>query len=106
MQLNVRAYALAAAAWMAILGSLCSLLVAIAPVGFMQTVGYLTHINLVPLTRTITWASYFAGIVAWTLATGLVAGLFAWTYNTLLRTPSARLGVSMIREEEVERARR
>lgn len=107
MPLNVRACVLAAGAVMAILYSLCALWVAISPAGFMGTLGYLTHIDLMPLARTITWPSFLAGLASWTLATGASFGLFAWTYNVLTRAPSPPAStISMMREKEIEKVQR
>jgi hypothetical protein len=61
--------------------TICSLFVAVAPAATTEFIGYLLHINLAGVTRTLTWASYFAGVLGLGIWTGLWAAVAAMIYN-------------------------
>ena len=81
MQLNVGAFGLAVGIVVAAGFSICSFFVAIAPEATAELIGYLLHINLAGLSRSISWASYFAAVVAIAVWTGLWAAAAAKIYN-------------------------
>lgn len=88
MRLDTRAFALAAGAAAAILFTLCALAVAIAPDPTTAFFGYLVHMDLSGLARTLTFGSFVGGLLAWTIGTALTFGLAATIYNRLIRPAS------------------
>jgi hypothetical protein len=81
MKLNASAFGLALAIVVAASFTVCSVFFAIAPEATAELIGYLLHINLAGLSRSINWASYFAGVVAIAVWTGLWATAAATIYN-------------------------
>lgn len=77
MKLDARSLSLASAAVMAIAYALCAAAVAWSPGRFMATVGYLTHVDLSSLARPVSWAAFFAGIVAWSAFAAIYGGATA-----------------------------
>jgi hypothetical protein len=43
--------------------AICALMVALRPEGTSRSFGYVLHIDLSSLTRSITWPSFFVGLV-------------------------------------------
>ena len=89
MRLDTRAFALAAGGAAAILFTVCALAVAIAPAPTTALFGYLVHVDLSGLPRTLTFGSFVVGLLAWTVGTPLTFGLAATIYNRLIRPASA-----------------
>ena len=93
MRLDTRAFAFAAGITAAVLFTLCALAVAIAPGATTGFFGYLVHLDLSALPRTLTFGSFVGGLICWTLGAGLTFGLAAAIYNRLigagLRTQAA-----------------
>ena len=56
-----------------------------APRETTKVAGYLIHMDLSGFSRTLTWGSFFGGLVGWTLITGVVFGVMAMLYNRLAR---------------------
>ena len=83
MKLNVRAVFLATGLVSAISYLVCAALVALRPEGTSRLFGYVLHIDLSSLTRSITWPSFFVGLVAFTVVVGVHAAAAAWFYNRL-----------------------
>lgn len=81
MKLNVWAFGIAVGTAIAAAFTICAFLVAVAPEATAAFIGYLLHINLFGLTRPITWASYFAGVIAVGIWTALWAAATAKIYN-------------------------
>lgn len=81
MQLNVRAFGLAVGIVVAAAFTICSFFVAVAPEATAEFIGYMLHVNLVGLTRAISWTSYFAGVVGIGIWTALWAAAIAKIYN-------------------------
>ena len=81
MRLDSRAFGLAAATVAASLFALCALAVAIAPTWTTALASSLIHLDLSGLARTLTWGSFFSGLVCWTLLTGLVFAAVGGLYN-------------------------
>lgn len=106
-RLDERALALAAGAVTAVVFSLCALWIAISPHGFMATIGYLLHIDLAPLARAVTLASYLAGVVCVSLFVAVVVGATGAIYNRLARAGLRRSGtdtpVTITRDAGMER---
>jgi hypothetical protein len=86
MRLNARS---AAGATAAVLFAVCSLAVAVAPGATTAFFGYLVHMDLSGLPRTLTFGSFIGGLVAWTLGAALTFGLAAAIYNRLVGVASA-----------------
>ena len=84
MKLNVCGFSIAIGTVIAAAFSVCAFFVAIAPEATAAFIGYLLHINLSGLTRPLTWPSYFAGVVAIGVWTGLWAAIAAKVYNSLI----------------------
>ena len=63
---------------------ICSLLIVIAPNGVMQLTGYMLHSDLGNLGWTMSWAGFFAGLVAWSVLAGVLAWAAAAIYNRLI----------------------
>ena len=81
MKLKVSAFGLAVAIVVTASFTVCSFFVAVAPEATAEWIGYLLHINLTGLSRSISWASYLAGVVALAVWTGLWAAAAAKIYN-------------------------
>lgn len=81
MKLNVWAFGSAVGIAVAVGFTICAFFVAVAPDATAAFIGYLLHINLAGLSRPITWASYFAGVLAVGLWTALWAAAAAKIYN-------------------------
>ena len=88
MRLDLRAFAVAAGIVAAALFTLCALAVAIAPTWTTNVAGTLIHLDLTGVARTITWGTFFAGLVTWSLGTAIVFGALAGLYNRLLGAPA------------------
>lgn len=83
MKLDTRAFAIAAAIISAALFLICGFFVAVAPEATTNFAGHLIHADLSSFTRSLTWGTFFGGLVCWTLGTGLVAAALAGLYNRL-----------------------
>lgn len=81
MKLNVSAFGFAVGIVMAAAFTICAFFVAVAPDATAAAIGYLLHINLSGLTRSITWLSYVAGVLAIGLWAALWAAVAAAIYN-------------------------
>lgn len=85
MTLNPKAFGLAAALTAAVAFTACALFVALAPGIATAVFSDVTHLNLEGLSRTLTWATYFEGVVFWAVWTGLVFGFAGLVYNRVSR---------------------
>lgn len=88
MRIDSKAFGIAAGTVAGALFTLCALTVAIAPGATTAFFGYLLHLDLSGLARPLTWSSYAAGLVCWTLGTALTFGIAAAIYNRLASAPS------------------
>ena len=86
MKLNVWEFGFAVGAVVAAAFTICAFFVAIAPQATTEFIGYLLHINLSGLSRSITWPSYIAGVLGVGIWTGLWAAAVAALYNYSIRT--------------------
>ena len=89
MRLNTRAFGMAAGTTAAVLFTVCSLAVAVAPDATTAFFGYLVHMDLSGLLRTLTFANFVGGLVMWTLGTAITFGLAGAIYNRLIGAESA-----------------
>jgi hypothetical protein len=81
--LNIRAFAWAAGLTAAALFVICAAAVAMAPEATTAFAGLLIHADLSEFSRTLTWGSFFGGLVGWTIGTALTFAFVAWLYNRL-----------------------
>jgi len=81
MKLTVWAFALAVGVVVAAAFTICAFFIAVVPEATAAFIGYLLHTDLSGLTRPITWASYFAGVLAIGMWTALWAAAAAKIYN-------------------------
>ena len=84
MRLDARAFAIAGGVTAALLFTICALAVAISPGSTTAMFGYLVHMDLSALPRTLTFGSFVGGLICWTLGTALTFGLVATIYNRLI----------------------
>lgn len=84
MRFDARAFGMAAGIVAAVLFTICALAVAVAPAPTSALAGYLTHMNLSGMTRTVTLGSFVGGLIIWTLGTAIVFGSAAAIYNRLV----------------------
>lgn len=90
MRLDARAFGTAAGIVAAVLFTICALAVAVAPEQTTALAGYLIHMDLSGMTRSMTFGRFLGGLVIWTLGTGVTFGAVAAIYNRLV----ARLGAT------------
>jgi hypothetical protein len=85
MRIDSRAFGLSAATLAAGLFVVCAAAVAIAPQATTAVAITLIHLDLSEMARTITWFSFFAGLLGWTTGTGLVFAAVGSLYNRYQR---------------------
>lgn len=81
MRIDPRALGLAAGTVAAGLFVVCAAAVAVAPDWTTALAGRLVHLDLSGLARTLSWSSFFSGLICWTLGTGLVFAALGALYN-------------------------
>lgn len=86
MKLDAKTLALAAALAAAISFTVCAALVWLAPGPAMSVTGAMVHANLAGVTWSLTPGNFVAGLLAWTIVSGLLGWLAAGLYNRLLRS--------------------
>lgn len=84
MEIKASAFGLAVGIVVAAGFTICAFFVAVAPEATAAVIGYLLHINLAGLSRSIGWASYFAGVLAVAIWTRLWVAAAAQMYNLLV----------------------
>lgn len=87
MRIDPRSFGFAAGLTAAVIFVLCAIAVAIAPGSTTAFAGFLLHIDLSGMSRSIGWGSFVGGLVAWSVGTGLTFGLTAWLYNRFIPQP-------------------
>jgi hypothetical protein len=83
LKVNVKALSFASGIVAAASFVVCALAVAIAPGLTARSFSYVFHIDLTSLSRTITWSSFFGGMLCFSVGTAILVGLTAWCYNRL-----------------------
>jgi hypothetical protein len=63
--------------------AVCAFFVAIAPGETSALFSYVMHVDLTGLARHITWASFFGGLLIFSLVMALHVGVAGWLYNVL-----------------------
>jgi hypothetical protein len=61
----------------------CALAVAIAPGLTSSFFSFVFHIDLTSLSRTITWSSFFGGMLCFSVGVAILVGLTASAFNRL-----------------------
>ena len=90
MRLDPRAFGLSAGLVAAALFILCALGVWLAPAATTAMFGILIHADLGGIARTLTPGSFVAGLICWTVGTGITFAAMAGLYNRLTRPPAPR----------------
>jgi hypothetical protein len=83
MRLNIKAFALAAGITAAAAFTVCALFVAVVPGLATSFFSDVTHLELTGMSRTLSWATYFEGLLFWSLGTAAVFGFAGWVYNAV-----------------------
>lgn len=83
IKLNTRSLSIATAIITGIVYSICVLFIALAPHATMDFFSYILHINLTSLARVVSWGSFIAGLLFWSLGPAIYAALVARLYNSL-----------------------
>jgi hypothetical protein len=85
MELDSRAFGMAAGAVAAVVFTLCALAVAIAPGSTTAALSYILHIDLTGLSRPLSWGSYFAGLISIGIGVGLAFAAAGALYDRFVR---------------------
>lgn len=83
MKLDIRAFAIAVGGVTAAAFTICAFFVAVAPESTRAFFSYLFHIDLTGMASTISWGSFFAGLLGTGLGMALLSGAVAALYNRL-----------------------
>ena len=84
MRLDTRALTISAVLTTAIAFTVCAVLAAVAPDSLSMFTAYTMHTETPAMMRTVSWGSYFVGLVCMSVAAGLLTALFATLYNGLV----------------------
>ena len=88
MKIDVRAATLSAAIGTAIVWTICSALVALAPSLSMGIMAPMVHGDPSGLAWSLTWGGFLIGLFGWSLTAALLAWLAAGSYNRMTRSGS------------------
>lgn len=83
LKLNIKALSFASGIVAAASFIVCALAVAASPGLTSRFFSFVFHIDLTSLSRTITWASFFGGMLLFSVGVAIHVGLTAWCYNRL-----------------------
>ena len=83
MKLNATTFALATTIAVAILWTVCSLIVVLVPGMSMNMSGYMMHADFTEMQWNMTFTGFLFGLVLWSLSAGLLAWIIALVYNKL-----------------------
>ena len=83
MKPNVKALSFASGIVAAASYIVCALAVVVAPGLTARFFSYVFHIDLTSLSRSITWGSFFGGLLCFSVGVVIHVGLTAWCYNRL-----------------------
>ena len=95
MRLDSRAFGLASGTVAGLLFTLCASAIAIAPDWTTSVASALIHMDLRGMARGITWGSFFWGLLAWTIGTGLVFAAVGGFYNRFIGASAASVRVEI-----------
>ncbi|MBD2307291.1 hypothetical protein H6G17_17570 [Chroococcidiopsis sp. FACHB-1243] len=82
-KLRMRSLSIATAIVTGLVYTVCVLFIAVAPKAAMAFFSSILHIDLSSLARVVTWGSFIAGLLFWSLGSALYAALLARLYNSL-----------------------
>jgi hypothetical protein len=91
MKLDIRSFALASGVITAALTALCFAVWAVAPEASAAFFGYVMHMDLTAVNRTVTLGSFIGGVAFWGLTVAAAAALLAWFYNRLVERAPAEV---------------
>lgn len=80
-KLHGRSLSLAIGASTALVYTLCILFIILAPKASMTFFSYILHADLTGISREVTWGSFIAGFLFWSLGSALYAALISWIYH-------------------------
>ena len=83
MKLNPIALAIASALTIAIIWTLCSLLVFALPSMMSSMTGHMIHTHLESFTWMLTWTGYLIGLISWSVWAAITGWLLAVVYNRM-----------------------
>lgn len=83
MRLNPTAFAAASAIAIAIIWTLCSVLVAALPSSMMSMTGHMIHAHMDDFSWKLTLAGYLVGLISWSAWGAVTAWLIAYSYNRI-----------------------
>ena len=89
MRIDERVFGIAAGLTAAVLFTICAVAVAIAPGSTTSLAGFLVHMDLSGMTRSLTLTSFVGGLVIWTVGTGVAFGFAGWLYNRFSKGSAA-----------------
>lgn len=84
MKLDVNKFALAAAAAIAVIWVICSLIVVLLPGMSMVAGGHMMHTDFSGMNWNMHFTGFLVGGILWVLSAGVTAWLLASIYNRLL----------------------
>ena len=79
--LDARAFGFAAGFVASVISAVCAFALWIAPGATRVIAGYLVHSDLSGVTVSVTWGSFFSGVIGWGLIAGLAFSGAATLYN-------------------------
>jgi hypothetical protein len=80
-KLHLRSLSIAIVISTAFVYTLCILFIILAPRASMTFFSYILHADLSQIDRVVTWGSFFAGLLFWSLGSALYAALVSRIYN-------------------------
>lgn len=86
--LDARAFGLAAGSIAAALITICATGLALVPRFTTSVAATLIHADLGGTVRTLTWSSFFKGLIGWSIGASLIFGTAAVLYNAFVRRNS------------------
>jgi hypothetical protein len=80
-KLHLRSLSIAVGTSTAFVYTLCILFIILAPTASMTFFSYVLHADLTQISRVVTWGSFIAGLLFWSLGPALYAALISRIYN-------------------------
>jgi drug/metabolite transporter (DMT)-like permease len=90
MGINTRALAFASGIVAAATFVVCGLMVAVAPGATSSFFGWVFHIDLSSLSRSISVSSFVGGLIVFSAIVGICVAAVAWMYNKLTVPPKLK----------------
>lgn len=84
MKLNPMSLAAASALAIALVWTLCSILVLVLPSMMLGMTNHMLHAQFGSFSWVLTWVGYLVGLIAWSVWAGITGWLLAVIYNRLL----------------------